>query len=163
MKKIFTNKSTKLILSFLFFISIIGLSFVLIYDAGFKSGLSQTKNIEVKGVTNINKNTADFSTFWQAWNILKSNYFDSKKVSNNKNLMYGAISGLFATTGDPHTIFFPPTAARRFKNEISGQFQGIGAEIGINKEGNLVVIAPLKSTPAYKAGLKSGDIIRKNR
>jgi carboxyl-terminal processing protease len=52
----------------------------------------------------------------------------------------------------------PPTEAKQFQDDIRGDFQGVGMEIGV-KDGVLTVIAPLKGTPAERAGLRSGDMI----
>ncbi|MBI5222534.1 MAG: S41 family peptidase, partial [Candidatus Magasanikbacteria bacterium] len=59
---------------------------------------------------------------------------------------------------DPYSMYFPPKQAEEFAEELSGEFEGIGAEIGI-KEDQLVIIAPLAGSPAEKAGIKSGDKI----
>lgn len=127
---------------------------------GYKSGTKQSKVIVIEGASNINSGKpqdADFSLFWEAWKTLKDKFVDAKDLSN-QNLVYGAISGLFSATNDPYTVFMPPQEAKGFAEEISGQFGGIGIEIGI-KDGQLTVIAPLKDTPAEKAGLMAGDMI----
>ena len=89
----------------------------------------------------------------------KDKFVDAEKV-NNQTLVYGAISGLLNSLKDPHTIFMPPTDTKKFNEDISGEFSGIGAEIGIRND-QLVVISPLKDTPAERAGLKAGDKIFK--
>ena len=160
-KKILGNKKTKDVLFFLLFTVVAMSALGIVYVKGFEKGLSSTRNVVVHGVTEEGEVPADFAIFWDSWNLLKSKFVDSGMVSNNKDLMYGAISGMFASTGDPHTVFFPPTEAYKFGEDISGEFQGIGAEIGKDKENNLVIIAPLKSTPAYNAGVKAGDYILK--
>jgi carboxyl-terminal processing protease len=104
---------------------------------------------------------ADFSSFWKVWNTLndKSIYFD--KI-NDQERVWGSIQGLASSLGDPYTVFFPPKENKSFNEEIVGSFDGIGAEIGV-KDGVLTIIAPLKDTPAWKSGIKSGDkIIRIN-
>ena len=60
--------------------------------------------------------------------------------------------------GDPYSVYFPPDKAEEFARELSGEFDGIGAEIG-RRDDVLVIIAPLADSPAEQAGLKSGDII----
>ncbi|MFA6135781.1 MAG: S41 family peptidase [Candidatus Paceibacterota bacterium] len=132
------------------------------YYTGFTNGSSQTKNIIVEGVIDPQKgNATDFSTFWETWGIIKSKYVSAEKTENNQNFLYGAISGLVDSLGDPNSTFFQPKDAKKFSDEISGEFGGIGAEIGMNKDKQLVVIAPLKGTPAEKAGLKPQDYIIK--
>ena len=61
---------------------------------------------------------------------------------------------------DPYTVFFDPDETKSFQEEISGNFSGVGMEVGI-KDGFLTVVAPLKGTPADKAGMKTGDRIIK--
>jgi len=62
--------------------------------------------------------------------------------------------------GDPYTVFFDPEDTKKFLEDITGRFEGVGMEIGIRNNG-LQVIAPLEGTPAQKAGLRAGDRIIK--
>lgn len=102
---------------------------------------------------------ADFSEFWTAWDILNEKYIFPKKTTDQEKV-YGAIAGLTAAFGDPYTSFFPPTQAKIFESDISGNFEGVGMEIG-KRDDILTVIAPLKGSPAEKAGVKPGDKILK--
>ncbi len=106
--------------------------------------------------------STDFTPFWTAWNILNSTYVaaTSTTVANDTEKLWGAISGLTASLKDPYTVFFPPEESAMFENEINGNFQGVGMEVGI-KEEVLTVIAPLKGTPAERAGIRPGDKILK--
>src|SRR3990167_10068012 len=99
----------------------------------------------------------DFSLFWDAYYKLQKNFVDPVKLDAQK-IIYGAISGLAKSLGDPYTSFFNPEEAKRFEQDLSGSFEGIGVEIGLKKN-QLTIIAPLKDTPGQKAGLKAGDII----
>ena len=99
----------------------------------------------------------DFKLFWQVWDELKTNYVDKNKL-NEKDMFYGALKGLVASTGDPYTVFMDPKLSREFEDDLAGTFEGVGAEIGIRKE-ILTIIAPLDGTPAAKAGLVAGDKI----
>ena len=104
---------------------------------------------------------ADLTAFWKAWNTLSTNYVithASSTLPSDKERLYGAISGLAASYGDPYTVFFPPEEAKAFSETISGSFGGVGMEIDI-KNNILTVIAPLKGTPADIAGIKAGDQI----
>lgn len=127
---------------------------------GYQKGTEQPNVTLIKGVINLEEGkeaSADFSLFWDAWNVLRDKYVDSDKVTN-QNMVYGAISGMLGATGDPYSVFMPPKEADDFSQEISGEFGGIGAEIGIRNE-QLVIVAPLKNTPAERAGLRAGDVI----
>lgn len=105
--------------------------------------------------------TLDLSNFWKAWNVLDASYVithASSTLPSAKDRLWGAISGLASAYGDPYTVFFPPTQAKQFADNISGSFAGVGMEIDV-KNGALTVIAPLKGTPAAAAGILSGDLI----
>ena len=102
---------------------------------------------------------ADFSPFWKAWNTIDEKSPDASKVGA-EDRVYGAISGLVDSLNDPYSVFFKPEEAKIFEEEISGNFSGVGMEVGL-KDKILTVIAPLKDTPAYKAGIKPGDRILK--
>lgn len=99
----------------------------------------------------------DFSLFWDTWNSLHNKYVDDEKL-DTKKLLYGAIQGMVNSVGDPYTVFFKPPENKKFQEEISGSFGGIGIEIG-KRNNVLTVIAPIKDTPAFKAGLQAGDKI----
>jgi carboxyl-terminal processing protease len=101
----------------------------------------------------------DFSVFWTAWDLVHGKYVDKSKL-DTQNLVYGAIDGMVKAVGDPYTVFFPPKESKEFNEQISGSFSGIGIEIGLRDE-VLTVIAPIKNTPAARAGLLAGDKILK--
>ena len=100
--------------------------------------------------------TADYSLLWDTLDLLNSKYVD--RPLDQQKLLFGAVSGLVAATGDPYTSFFDPTQAKQFSEQLQGSFGGIGAEIGA-KNDQTVIIAPLDGTPAQKAGLLAGDEI----
>jgi carboxyl-terminal processing protease len=99
----------------------------------------------------------DFNLYWEVWDALESKYVDKSKI-NEKKMFYGSLSGLAASLGDPYTIFFNPKDSQTFNSDLSGTFDGIGAEVGM-RDNVITVIAPLSGMPAEKAGIKSGDII----
>ncbi len=84
-----------------------------------------------------------------------------KKAVDPQKMYYGAIQGMVAALGDPYTVFLPPEQQKATKEELGGSFEGVGIQLGFDKDKRLVVIAPLKDTPADKAGVKPGDIILK--
>ncbi len=101
----------------------------------------------------------DFSEFWSVWKLLQQKYVDQGKLDVQK-MTYGAIQGMVAAVGDPYTVFFEPETSKKFQEEIAGAFGGVGMELG-SKNNVLTVIAPIKDTPAFRAGIKAGDRILK--
>lgn len=105
--------------------------------------------------------TADMGDFWKAWNTLNQRFVETHSTTSAPTAearIWGAIQGLAAAYGDPYTVFMPPVEAKQFQDDIRGDFEGVGMEVGI-KDGVLTVVAPLKGTPAERAGLRSGDMI----
>jgi len=102
---------------------------------------------------------ADLSRFWETWYALEKRYVDKEKI-NHEKMIYGAIAGMVSAVGDPYTSFFDPNETKKFMEDTSGSFQGVGMEIGI-KQGQLQVITPLENSPAKKAGIRAGDFIVK--
>jgi len=106
----------------------------------------------------LNLKNQDINLFWQVWETVLSDYVN-QPVDQTK-MFYGAISGIVSSLGDPYSIFLDPQMSQEFQKELSGKFEGIGAEIGF-KNNYLSIIAPLPGSPAEKAGLKAGDKILK--
>lgn len=100
----------------------------------------------------------DFKLFWETWDLVSQKYIDKKAIDPQK-LYYGAIAGMVAAIGDPYTVFLPPESQKNIKEQLNGSFEGVGMQLGYNKDKRLVVIAPLKDTPAEKSGIMAGDII----
>lgn len=103
--------------------------------------------------------TVDFAPFWTVWSKLQTSYYDKSKL-DPQNMLNGAISGMIGSLNDPFTMYLPPVQNGDFKNGLAGQFQGIGAELGMNNN-QIIIIAPLAGSPAEKAGIKAGDAIQK--
>src|SRR3990167_10293139 len=102
----------------------------------------------------------DFKLFWDTWDLVSREYVDKKAIDPQK-MYYGAIKGMVDALGDPYTVFLPSDAQKSTKEELGGSFEGVGLQLGFNKEKRLVVIAPLTGTPADRAGVKAGDLIIK--
>ena len=146
-------------LAILFFI---GALVIGAYFYGFQVGKSEARIVPIEGVKNTQAGqpeAIDFSLFWDTWSILEEKYATAESFDYQK-MVYGAISGMVDSLGDPYTIFMEPEDSKRFQDDISGSFEGVGMEIGV-RDRQLTIIAPLEGTPAKKAGLRSGDIIVK--
>jgi len=130
------------------------------YYFGFTVGKSEARIIPIEGLQNTQfgaSEAVDFSLFWDAWRVIQEKYA-TKEPFDYQEMVFGAISGMVESLGDPYTIFMDPEDTKRFRDDISGSFEGVGMEIGIrNRE--LQVISPLEGTPAKAAGLRPGDII----
>ena len=105
------------------------------------------------------KEEIDFSLFWKVWDLLEEKYVGRADLDANK-LFYGAIKGMLAASGDPYTTFFTPEEQKAFKEDISGTFEGIGAEMGL-RDGIITIVAPLEGMPAEAAGVRAGDRVLK--
>lgn len=104
---------------------------------------------------------ADLKPLWTAWNVLEQNFVDttaSTTLPTDIEKVYGAIDGLTKSYNDPYTVFMAPVEAKQFQDDIRGEFGGVGMELGM-REGVLTVVAPLKNSPAERAGILSGDLV----
>jgi carboxyl-terminal processing protease len=99
----------------------------------------------------------EFATFWEAWSFLNEEFYGEIPPDNER--VYGAIRGMVASFGDQHTGFIDPVRAAVFSENMSGSFEGIGATIRLDEFGRLVIVDPMPDRPAFKAGLRPGDII----
>ncbi|MEZ0240507.1 MAG: S41 family peptidase, partial [Chloroflexota bacterium] len=108
--------------------------------------------------------------FWDVYDAVTTRY-PLGPVERN-TLIEGAIRGMVESVGDPYSSYLSPEDFTGTLNDISGTFEGIGAEIGsVDANGytsdcakfgpdcHLVIIAPIEGSPAEKAGLKPGDVI----
>lgn len=131
---------------------------IVAFYIGLTVGKGNTSGVPNSNLTDVSAVTQDqFSPFWKAWQILNEKDLNATSTSVQDKI-WGAISGLAASYNDPYTVFFPPEQSKMFNSDIAGDFEGVGMEIGI-KNNQLVVVAPLKDSPAEVAGVKSGDAI----
>jgi carboxyl-terminal processing protease len=106
-------------------------------------------------VVTVGTERQEFNKLYEAFDTLKSGYYkeiDQKKVIN------GAINGMVESLDDPYSDYMSNEEAENFHGSISSSFQGIGAEIQ-EKDGHIVIVSPIKGSPAEKAGLKPNDMI----
>ena len=96
---------------------------------------------------------------WGVWRLLQKNYITPERLKTQE-MLYGAVGGLVAALGDPYTVFMTPSENDDFHESLQGKLEGIGAELTL-REGDVIVVAPLKGSPASEAGLQPEDIIVK--
>ncbi len=123
---------------------------VVIFTAGFYFGKGQKVFIDPF-------EEIDLSLLSEVYHLLEENHPEFQKLSEEE-IVFGIIEGMVGTLDDPHTVFLNPERSKIFLEDVSGEFEGVGMEIGF-REGSLQVISPLEGTPADKAGLRAGDII----
>ena len=125
----------------------------------FQIDFSQKSIVKIDRKIPANKQDVDFALFWEVWDRLEENYLN-KEAIDPAQMVFGAIQGMVASLGDPYTVFLKPPENKEVKEDLNGAFEGVGIQLGY-KDDQLVVIAPLKGTPADKAGVKAGDLILK--
>ena len=111
----------------------------------------------IKGLPNgVSKDTIS-----QIKNLLDQKFISWKSSTTpptTTDLENGMIKGYVEAYKDPYTVYFEPIESKIFSDTVKGSFGGVGMQIA-SKEGLIVVISPLKDTPAMKAGIKAGDIV----
>jgi carboxyl-terminal processing protease len=95
----------------------------------------------------------------QAYELIKNRYVE--KVDDDK-LIQGAIQGMISTLNDPYSVYMDEETSEQFTESLDSSFEGIGAEVSMIN-GKVTIVAPIKNSPAEKAGLKPNDqILRVN-
>jgi carboxyl-terminal processing protease len=113
-----------------------------------------------------------FQPFWDTYRAVTERYAGGEV--NRKALVEGAITGMIGALDDPYSQYLTSEEFKRSLEGIAGQFEGIGATIGtvdgkgqtsscteLSAECRMVIVAPIKDSPAEKAGLQAGDVITK--
>ncbi|KKR32364.1 MAG: Carboxyl-terminal protease [Parcubacteria group bacterium GW2011_GWF2_39_8b] len=146
------------------YIVAVGVVFIIGFYSGRAGVTEEDKVISIINKTDTLQNTVDFAPFWKTWNVINEKYVPTNSTTTDKvddqTRVYGAISGMVASLGDPYTVFLPPAESKSFSEEIQGSIEGVGMEVGM-KDSILTVISPIKGSPAYNAGIKAGDKIIK--
>jgi len=124
-----------------------------------KVSLQNRLQIKVDRKLPVDKQNIDFSLFWEVWDRLEQDYLDKSSLDQTE-MVFGAIQGMVSALDDPYTVFLKPPENKEVKDDLNGAFEGVGIQLGYQNE-QLTVIAPLKGTPAFKAGVKTGDLILK--
>jgi len=98
-----------------------------------------------------------FQVFWEAWKLLKDEYYGD--LPDPQKMTRAAIRGVLGTLGDENTGLIEPEISKILNEDASGEFEGIGATIRINKDNKLEIVRPFAGQPAEKAGVKVGDVV----
>ncbi|WP_436114602.1 S41 family peptidase [Peribacillus frigoritolerans] len=98
---------------------------------------------------------AEFEKLYSTYDKIKDDYYE--EVDEEK-LVDGAINGMIKSLDDPYSAYMDKKEASSFHESISSSFEGIGAEIQ-EQDGKIMVVSPIKGSPAEKAGVKPNDII----
>lgn len=124
-------------------------------DASMQAGLFAFLNPPTES-----QKAADLTEFWKVWELLEEKYVSasSTEAITIEERLEGAISGLVKSYDDPYTVFLPPQDASMFEEDISGNFGGVGMEVGL-RDGLVTIIAPLPNTPASRAGIVARDVL----
>ncbi len=115
-----------------------------------QSGQASTVDVD-------NPAKADMSLFWEVWSEVSDQYYDAAE-SDSQEKVYGAAAGLVESLEDPYSVFMTPQETKDFNSSLEGELKGIGAEL-TQKEDKLVIVSPLKGSPAEQAGLKPEDYV----
>jgi carboxyl-terminal processing protease len=112
---------------------------------------------EKRAVVKTSGGQLDLSMMWTVKDKLQQKFLNKDKMID-KDMVYGAISGMVASLGDPYTVYLPPEQNKNSNEDLAGQFGGVGISLGY-KDKNIAVMSPLAKTPAERAGLLAGDLI----
>ncbi len=154
------RKSTNILLILSVIIFLFGIGYKLGEHKALDRGFSRPSyNFFNTSQGSQNTKNIDFGLFWDVWNNLQDKYVDRTKLDAQK-MFYGALKGLVSSLGDSYTFFLTPEENKQSKDDLGGKFEGIGAQLGL-KNTQIIIIAPLKASPAEKAGVKTGDVITK--
>lgn len=131
---------------------------LLFFFGGYVFGQSPVAPLQVFADTAVPDTAADeFAPFWETWNLVHERYL--RQPVDDTALVEGAIDGMLAALGDPHTRYLSPQDQQAAEESMDGEFQGIGAEVE-DVDGNITVVAPIDGSPAAAAGIQPGDILR---
>jgi len=158
MKKI-CKKICLIILVFICLSSIWVLGFSQGTNWGWKSNLPSPFEKIINKEKPLEVSEADMGIFWDTWKVALEKYVNRDGL-DTQEMILGATRGLVESLEDPYTEFLNAEQTKDLSEELSGEFYGVGMEIG-RRDGFLVVISPLPNTPAEEAGLRANDNIIK--
>ena len=101
----------------------------------------------------------DVAVIWEAFQFINDEYVDYSLIDHGE-MSEQAIRGFIEALGDPHMTYISPDQMRMSRDDLAGEFFGIGATVAQAPDGKGVIIqAPMEDSPAMKAGIKPGDRI----
>jgi carboxyl-terminal processing protease len=98
-----------------------------------------------------------FLIYWDVWELVHEEFYH-KEPLDQQQMVYGSIQGMLQSLNDQYTGFQEPRDAERTRESLKGSFEGIGALLNM-QDGQLIIVRPLRKSPAIKAGIEPGDII----
>ena len=102
------------------------------------------------------KKTSDIEKFQEVYNLINNSYY---KETDKEKLIDGAINGMLESLDDPHTSYFTKEETDSFNEIMNGSYEGIGAEITVDMDNNIIIASVFKNSPANEVGLRFNDII----
>ena len=100
----------------------------------------------------------EIATVWEVWSLLTEQHVDRQDFDPGV-FDEAAVRGLIEGLGDPHSGYVPPEAFEIENQDLYGSFEGIGARVEMRPDGKLLIVAPIKGSPAEAAGIKPGDLV----
>ena len=96
-----------------------------------------------------------FQVFWEVWDLVQQNFYGD--LPDMQQVTYAAIHGMLSTLNDDHTAFIEPDVASVIQEDATGEFEGIGAFVGLDDDGKVKIVGVFEDGPAEKAGLQAND------
>lgn len=140
----------------------------LIFGAGAYTGMAlgakaSIPTYTIGGTSSAPIEGAELAEFWRVWRLMDEKFVFASTTAEKpttQDRVNGAISGMVSTFGDDYSVYMPRTESEEFMLEMSGEFSGVGMEVGL-RDGMIVIISPIEGTPAKRAGMRAGDVLLK--
>src|SRR5450755_4584309 len=129
---------------------------VVVFACSIAGGIYGPKLVVAAAASQSEDLDQDVRSFGKALSLVEANFAD--KVSADKTVYKGAIPGMLRTL-DPHSSFFDSREYKLMREEQKGHYYGVGMQVGPQPNGKTAVKAPFPGSPAYKAGIRPGDIL----
>ena len=119
--------------------------------------LAKNTQAGVKRSSIFSNNNSNIEELSEVYDLINDSYY--KKV-DKKKMINGAINGMLESLGDPHTSYFDESQTENFNEIMNGSYEGIGAEVSVDNNNNVIIVSVFKNSPASEEGLKFNDIIK---